>query len=62
MFPEVMMITREMKKMIGQYVLDAKHIDHLEHTIVEFANVASEEWIIIVHGNHKLLLWNNINI
>lgn len=49
------MIMRVMRRMIGQYALDAKRIGHLERTIVESANVASGEWIIIVHGNYELL-------
>lgn len=48
------MIMRVMRRMIGQCALDAKRIDHLERTIVESANVASGEWIIIAHGNMSL--------
>lgn len=48
---EEVTITRVTKRTIGQCALGVKHIGHLEHTIAEFVNVVSEEWIIIVHGN-----------
>lgn len=44
------MIMMVMRKMIGQCVPDAKHTDRLELIIAEFVSVASEEWIITVHG------------
>jgi hypothetical protein len=40
---------------IGQYVHDVKHIDHQGHTTAASASVASEGWIIIVHGEFQLL-------
>lgn len=54
MSPEEAMIMKVMRKTIGRCALDVKHIGHLEHTIVEFVNVVSEKWIIIVHGNYEL--------
>jgi len=50
------MIMTVTKKMIGQYALDVKHIDHLEHIIAEFVNAVSGEWTIIVHGNNELYI------
>lgn len=50
MLREEAMTMMVMRKMIGQFVLDVRHTDHLELIIAEFVNVASEEWIIIVRG------------
>lgn len=40
------------KERTGQYVLDVKHIAHLEHTIVEYVKDVFVGWIIIVHGKY----------
>lgn len=48
--------------MIGLYVQDVKHIDLLEHIIVEYASDVSREWTItalgmkILHSTSVVLL------